>query len=201
MIVIGLDPGLAQLALAAIDLRDRLAESYVLAAESIETSADDPPMARRRLIWSRLDALCAAYPPELVAFEVQTFAALGAAKRGLGGLLAQWKTSAAVEQIVGIALAIAFARQALPVEVTPKQAKIALLGKGAGNADKARVKKAVLEIMRWPGGAPKPHRIRQHATDAVAIAVAGGRLHFAETWKRLATEAPPEAPVAESEGR
>lgn len=184
MIVVALDPGYATLAVAALDLRARLADSWILTARTISTSSDEEVIERQRAIRTQIRAVVALHRPDVFVYEAQTFAAMGAAKRGIGGLAAQWKSSALVEQTVGIAKEIAFDVGAAIVEVNPKTAKIAVLGPGAGNADKKRVKAMVLRL-RWAGGAPKPHRISTHATDTVAIGIAGGRKLFAAQWAAL----------------
>lgn len=75
-----------------------------------------------------------------------------------------------VQQVVGIVRAQSFRPGIDFVEVEPQEAKIAVLGKGSGSADKGQVERAVRALVK-----DLPSQMTSHASDACAIAIAGAR--------------------------
>jgi Holliday junction resolvasome RuvABC endonuclease subunit len=75
-----------------------------------------------------------------------------------------------VQQVVGIARALALRYHLRFVDVSPQEAKIAVLGRGGSTADKAQVNRAVRALVTG-----LPDKMDEHSSDAVAIAIAGAR--------------------------
>lgn len=157
--VVGVDPGLANLGLGAVEERGRAFRQ--LGAELITTTADTPQEQRLLAIHRGVDAFLERHRPQALALEGQFFHR-------------QREVSFKVGQAVGVVLLVA-AQRGVPVfEYGPMQVKQALVG--TGKADKAQVAFMVRGLLGLKG-APASH----HVADALALALTHlGTLRFAE---------------------
>jgi crossover junction endodeoxyribonuclease RuvC len=147
--VLGVDPGISSLGLAAVARRDRRAE--LVFAGTIRTPGKLPEAARLRLIHEAVRDAIAEHRPESVAVE-----------------RIAWNTNQvsalSVARATGVVL-LAAAEADLPVEeYGPLEVKMAVTGQG--NADKGQVRDALARL----------HGLREvpaqpDAADAVAVAI------------------------------
>jgi Holliday junction resolvasome RuvABC endonuclease subunit len=169
-IVIGIDPGLASLGLALIERGVR--EPWrLLFSQTVRTSPGLDLHSRMREGYAALQALPVepfrgAKPHEvIVACEDQAGVLEG--KRRAGETNA---SAMLVQQVVGMARVKAFGLGVKFVEVTPAQAKAVLSGIPR-TASKAQVQRAVRAVVR-----DCPKVMSEHASDAIAVALAGARM-------------------------
>jgi crossover junction endodeoxyribonuclease RuvC len=147
--VLGVDPGVSALGLAVISRRDRHPE--ILFATTVRTPAGLPEPDRLRLIHEAVRDAIAAHRPDEVAVERVAWN-----KNQVSALT--------VARATGVIL-LAASEAGLPVEeYGPLEVKMAVTGQG--NADKARVRDA---LVRLHGLADVP--TEPDAVDAVAIAL------------------------------
>lgn len=157
MIVLGVDPSITACGLGVVDRDSR----KVLLLETVRSDTSESDEARYRRIHARICAAIRSTRARAVAVEEQRRVQAGAHGRGEFNA-----NNSKVSIVVGIAMAAAWAHGFPVFMVTPQRAKIAVLGKGAGNADKARVK-AAIERMLGDGAL-----FSRDAADAAAIACA-----------------------------
>lgn len=147
--VLGVDPGISSLGLAAVARRDRRLE--ILLAVTVRTPGDLPEADRLRLIHEAVRDAIAAYRPDGVAVERVAWN-----KNQVSALT--------VARATGVVL-LAASEAGLPVEeYGPLEVKMAVTGQG--NADKAQVRDS---LGRLHGLADVP--TEPDAVDAVAIAL------------------------------
>jgi crossover junction endodeoxyribonuclease RuvC len=147
--VLGVDPGVAAVGLAAVGRRDRRAA--LLWADTIRTPADLAEPARLRLIHDGVRAAIAAHRPSSVAVERVAWN-----KNQVSALR--------VARATGVVL-LAAAEAGLPVEeYGPLEVKMAVAG--TGTADKAQVRAA---LARLHGLRDVPSQA--DSADAVAVAL------------------------------
>jgi crossover junction endodeoxyribonuclease RuvC len=149
MIVLGIDPGLANTGYGVVALRDgRLA---ALDGGVIETSAGSPRERRLADIHERVDALISTHEADSVALEELYFGQ-------------NVRTAFAVGHARGVVM-LAAGQHGLPCAgYTPQQVKGAVCGNGrAGKDQVARMVQALLGLEREP----RP----DHAADALAVAI------------------------------
>jgi Holliday junction resolvasome RuvABC endonuclease subunit len=142
----------------------------------IATKPDADLNDRLRVIWQAFAKLCRDYRPSLVGVENQAGAAIGARMQGLkaaakgekaGGFSAN---NDPVFEVVGVIKAAAFAYNIPVMLYAPQQAKIAVLGRGSGNAKKHEVVAAIRSIFR--GAIETDGRVLgEHEADAIAGAI------------------------------
>ncbi len=147
--VLGVDPGLSALGLAAVGRRGRTSELLYLGTARTPTGL--PEAARLRLLHDAVAAAIAEHRPDSVAIEriawnKNQVSAMGVARATGVVLLAAAQAGLAVE------------------EYGPLEVKMAVTGHG--NADKAQVRDA---LERFHGFAGLPNE--PDAVDAVAIAL------------------------------
>jgi crossover junction endodeoxyribonuclease RuvC len=149
MVVLGIDPGLANCGFGVVVRRG----NRLLAADGgvIETAAGLPPERRLALLHARVGALLDEHSPEVVALEALYFGQ-------------NVRTAFAVGQARGAVLLAAGQRGVACVDYTPQQVKGAVCG--AGRADKAQVARMVQALLSLPEP-PRP----DHAADALAVAI------------------------------
>lgn len=167
MIVVGVDPGLRACGIAVLFRADgALSDPWrALLATTVRTEAAESLHDRLRSIWQTLAAAIGKNFSLIIACEEQTGAAEGARRAGVTNA-----DAVLVQQVVGLVRAAAFIRpDAVFVEVTPAEAKRVLHGISR-TAGKAQVQRAVRAVVR-----DCPETMSEHASDAVAIAVAGAR--------------------------
>ena len=149
LVVIGLDPGLANLGLGAV--RELGREVVLLGSTLIRTSPRSPQAERLMDLYQAIEAFMLTHRPDALVIEGQYFHQ-------------QRDTAFKVGQAVGVAL-LAAARQDVPVfEYGPLQVKQALVG--SGRASKAQVTFMVRAMLRLPS-TPDSH----HVADALALAL------------------------------
>jgi crossover junction endodeoxyribonuclease RuvC len=147
--VLGVDPGLTSLGVAAVGIRDR--KPVLLFADTVRTSRELPDAARLRLIHEGIAAAIATYRPTSVAVE-----------------RIAWNTNQAsalsVARATGVVL-LAASQAGLPVEeYGPLEVKMAVTGQG--NAEKSQVRMALARFHGLQGVPSQPD-----AADAVAVAM------------------------------
>jgi len=149
MIVLGIDPGLANCGFGVVARRG--ARLVALDGGVIVTGAGLPPEHRLATLFDRLDALLAEHEPDAVALEALYFGE-------------NVRTAFAVGQARGAVL-LAAGRRAIPcVDYTPQQVKGAVCGHGRAPKEQVgRMVQALLSLAEVP--AP------DHAADALAVAV------------------------------
>lgn len=154
----GFDPGIGSPAVAVIR---RLARGYeLLAAKTLRTSPKDTLEERLAAIWAGLSPVLRELHPGELGIERQAGAQVGAWERGeFNG------DNSKTLWTCGVAFGCAVAYGVVPVIIDPKRAKIAVLGKGAGSAEKRVVRDRIQAMM----GAAK---LTLDASDAVALAIA-----------------------------
>jgi Holliday junction resolvasome RuvABC endonuclease subunit len=109
------------------------------------------------------------YTPAAIAYENQSGVTAGKERGGSGAR--STSSSRRVHEVTGIARCAARLFELPCYVLAPSSVKLAVLGRGGGNASKARVKDAVRMLYGVP-------RCSEHAADAVAVAVAAARLHY-----------------------
>ena len=149
MIVLGIDPGLANTGYGVVARR----EGRLLALDGgvINTRAELPPERRLSEIHAAVDALLGEHRPDAVALEELYFGQ-------------NVRTAFAVGQARGVVL-LAAGQHGVPCShYTPQQVKGAVCGSGRAQKDQvARMVKVLLGLEREP----RP----DHAADALAVAL------------------------------
>jgi len=149
MIILGIDPGLANTGFGAIDCKS--VSPSLLKCGSIKTSPQDHVSKRLYQIHSDLGELIETLKPKIVAVE-NIFSLVRYPKAGmmLGGVMA-------------IIYLSAFQNEITVLEISPREAKNALAGYGA--ATKIQMREATKKTLGI-------HDIRSfHAADALAVAL------------------------------
>jgi crossover junction endodeoxyribonuclease RuvC len=146
MIVLGIDPGLANCGFGVVTRRDGALAA--LDGGVVTTSASASPAARLARLQREVEALLDEHEPACVAMEALYF--------GLNV-----RSAFAVGQARGAVLAAAGARGLDCFDYTPQQVKGAVCG--SGRADKGQVARMVQAVLRLPE-LPAP----DHASDAPA---------------------------------
>jgi crossover junction endodeoxyribonuclease RuvC len=147
--VLGVDPGLTTLGLAAVARRDRRPE--LLFAAAVRTSPDAPESERLRTIAEAIRLALAEHRPEAMAVERVAWNK-------------NQRSALHVARATGVALLLA-AEAGVPVEeYGPLEVKMAVTGQG--NAEKAQVRDA---LERLHGLVDVP--AQPDAADAVAVAL------------------------------
>jgi crossover junction endodeoxyribonuclease RuvC len=149
MIVLGIDPGLANTGYGVVTRRDgRLA---ALDGGVIETRAGVPRERRLADIHFDIDALISAHDPDVVALEELYFGQ-------------NVRTAFAVGHARGVAMLVAGQRGLPCSSYTPQQVKAAVCGNGRASKDQVgRMVKTLLALEHEP----RP----DHAADALAVAI------------------------------
>ena len=185
-VVMAIDPGIRHVGVGIVaryggrlDLVD---------SAHIDTEADEDIDDRERRIWLRLARLCKEYRPGMVGYEDQrgvNVAARMNAKRAFAAMkrgeeapdLGFGGNNDPVFEVVGIAKAIAWSCGSQLFRYTAQQAKIAVLGKGNGHAEKKSVRDAVRRY--FPGYETLMGRVIDlNESDAIAGAIHCERVTF-----------------------
>lgn len=163
MIVLGIDPGTACLGMAHVDIdgQPRVVQCSTLRQPA--TSHDDRIHAIAGAVSDALDGV------SLVVVEDQSGAQVGHWRRGTTNA-----SASLVRDVVGLVKGLAYSRGIDVVTVTPQRAKMAVGARA--NATKAAVQQCVRRLV-----ADVPSRVSEHAIDAVAIAIAGGKQQTCNT--------------------
>ncbi len=157
LVVIGLDPGLANLGLGAV--REAGREVALLDSALVRTSARSPQAQRLMDLYRATETFILAHRPDALVIEGQYFHQ-------------QRDTAFKVGQAVGVAL-LAAARYGVPVfEYGPLQVKQALVGSGrASKAQIAFMVRAILKLPTTPGPTIATAMDSHHVADALALAL------------------------------
>jgi crossover junction endodeoxyribonuclease RuvC len=149
VIVLGIDPGLANTGYGVVALRG--GRLLALDGGVIETAAQAPQELRLAEIHAAVDALMAEHEPDALALEQLYFGQ-------------NVRTAFAVGQARGVAMLAAGQRGIACASYTPQQVKAAVCG--SGRAQKDQVSRMVGTLL---GLAQEPRP--DHAADALAVAV------------------------------
>jgi crossover junction endodeoxyribonuclease RuvC len=165
--VIGIDPGMAFLGLAVLEVK--LQSRRLLRLETFASTPKDGTDEERldRIADRILDAID-TFKPDAIAYENQSGVTAGKEQDGEGAR--STASSRRVHEVTGIARCAARLFELPCYVLAPSSVKLAVLGRGGGRASKARVKDAVRTCFGVP-------RCSEHAADAVAVAVAAARQH------------------------
>jgi crossover junction endodeoxyribonuclease RuvC len=147
--VLGVDPGVARLGLAAVARRDR--RPVILWAGMVQTARDLPEAVRLQMIGDAVRAAIAEHRPGSVALERVAWNVNKA-------------SAMAVARATGVVMAVAAEAGLAVEEYGSLEVKNAITG--AGSADKAQVRLALARVHGLSDVPTQPD-----AADAVAIAV------------------------------
>jgi crossover junction endodeoxyribonuclease RuvC len=149
LIVVGIDPGLANLGIGVV--REQGVTAHYLHAELVRTSSESPSPQRLAYIYQAVKNVLELHKPDALAIEAQFFQL-------------QPGTAFKVGEAVGVVL-LACAQLEIPVfEYSPKEVKAAVVG--TGNASKEQIiymVRAMLQLPKTPTS--------NHAADALALAL------------------------------
>ena len=149
MIVLGIDPGLANTGYGVVERRG--GRLMALDGGVIQTAAGAPPEQRLAEIHAAVDALMGAHEPDALALEELYFGQ-------------NVRTAFAVGQARGVVMLAAGQHGIACTGYTPQQVKGAVCG--SGRAQKDQVARMVQALLALPEE-PRP----DHAADALAVAV------------------------------
>lgn len=149
MIVLGIDPGVANTGYGVVELRGN--QLLALDGGVIQTAAGRPLESRLAEIADRVADLCDSHRPAAMAIESIYF-----------GRNAE--SAFSVGQARGAVICEAGRRALLVASYTPQQIKLSVCG--SGSADKLQVQTMVSALLDLPGKLPP-----DHAADALAVAV------------------------------
>jgi len=153
MIVMGIDPGLARLGYAFIEIKKKGGKLKTIDYGCITTSPDLSAGDRLKKINNELNKLIKKYEPDMMSVESLYF-------------FKNWKTAMPVSQAKGVILLTA-AKKKIPVcEVGPLEVKMTIVG--YGRADKKQMQKMVERTLNLK----KPLK-SDDAADALGIAICG----------------------------
>lgn len=142
--ILGIDPGLETVGFAFLE------DKKLIDFGVIKTSSGDQTPARLHDIFVDFTELLNEFSPDIIAIEKLFFV-----QNVTNGI--------AVAGARGVLLLVAFQKGVSILEVSPKDAKLAVCG--SGNAPKSQIQKAVQKIFGLPNP-PQP----DDAADAIAIA-------------------------------
>jgi crossover junction endodeoxyribonuclease RuvC len=149
VIVLGIDPGLANTGYGVVARRD--GRLLALDGGVIHTSSELPAELRLAEIHAALDVLLSEHRPQAVALEELYFGQ-------------NVRTAFAVGQARGVAMLAAGQHEVVCAGYTPQQVKGAVCGSGRAHKDQvARMVKVLLGL----DDDPRP----DHAADALAVAI------------------------------
>jgi crossover junction endodeoxyribonuclease RuvC len=149
MIVLGIDPGLANTGYGVVARRD--GRMVALDGGVIRTRGEAPHERRLAEIHAAVDALLLEHEPDAVALEELYFGQ-------------NVRTALAVGQARGVVMLAAGQRAVPCAGYTPQQVKSAVCG--SGRAEKSQVARMVQALLDLPEE-PRP----DHAADALAVAI------------------------------
>jgi len=150
MIVMGVDPGVAKLGYAFIEIEGKEGKLKAIDYDCTTTSMNLSPGERLKIINNELNKLIKKYKPNVMAVESVYF-------------FKNLKTAMPVSQAKGVVLLTA-AKKKIPVyEITPLQMKMAITG--YGRAEKKQVQE-MLRVLLNMKEAPKS----DDAADALGVA-------------------------------
>jgi crossover junction endodeoxyribonuclease RuvC len=159
--ILGLDPGLARIGYGLVGIEG--SRYRHVAHGAIRTSAGTAVGARLQTIYEEIGRLVAAHRPTSAGIETLYFARAS-------------PSALQVAQARGVML-LSLESHGVPfAEYTPSQIKLAVLGRGAGRAEKGQVQE-IVRLLLGLKRVPEPY----DAADALAIAVCHGNA----TWSTV----------------
>jgi Holliday junction resolvasome RuvABC endonuclease subunit len=170
LIALGFDPGFASFGLGVIEVTSH--SMRVLLHETFRTSTKDEDHARLDAIGDRILDAIDDFKPQLLAYENQANVEVGMqmAREKEGKTSGTTYASRRVHEVSG-AIRCASRVYELPCYcLATSTVKVALLGKGAGHAPKARMKDGVRRMLGIVG-------CSEHEADALATAIGGVQAH------------------------
>jgi len=148
MIVAGVDPGIQNTGIAALEIKNGSIES--LTFKNIQTKKDDPFEIKLAAIYENVFKFLNSYQPEIVAFEEIFYS------RNV-------KVALKMGHARGVAL-LAAAKATIPIkEYSPREVKLSVTGNG--NASKHQVQQMICRLLNL-SSVPSTYDI----TDAMAVA-------------------------------
>ena len=162
LVIAGFDPSIASAGLCVIERRPNGYRK--LHHKVIKTSSAKPIPARVGAIADHLSSVFREYHPSLLVVEEQLGVQTGKRREGEGFNSDSPKTVGAAYA----AMCCAHLFGLSVVEVHPATAKVAVLGRGGGKAEKKRVQQVVASILG--------ERLALDASDAAAMAIYGFQL-------------------------
>lgn len=176
MIVLGVDPGIANLGASVVDAAGAGRPPLLAYCKSFHTDPDKQILPQRDL--ERRLGLCVAHVVGVATrYHVQVAGVEDQADVGWAKEL-EGKMDHNSRRARDVAFVVAGALMAIGVTVyliRPQTARVALLGKGAGRASKADIKLRVEHMTRQQGA---DVRFSEHACDSVAIGAGAHRAHI-----------------------
>ena len=149
MVVVGLDPGLANLGLGAV--REVGNQAHYLDSQLLRTPSTMPQAERLALIYEQTRDFLEQHQPQMLAIEGQYFHQ-------------QRDTAFKVGQAVGVCSLVAAHLHIPMVEYGPLQVKQSLVGSGRASKEQVRyMVRAMLNMTRLPSS--------HHSADALALAL------------------------------
>jgi crossover junction endodeoxyribonuclease RuvC len=149
LIVVGIDPGLANLGIGVVS--EQGVTPHYLHAELVKTSTESSSPQRLAMIYKAVKGVLEVHRPDALAIEAQFFQL-------------QPGTAFKVGEAVGVVL-LACAQLEIPVfEYSPKEVKAAVVGTGSASKDQIiYMVRAMLQLPKSPTS--------NHAADALALAL------------------------------
>lgn len=177
--LLGIDPGFAELGIAVLEITPK--QRRLLRLETFSsTPRSGTDEQRLDAIADRIIAAVDECKPVAIAYEDQSNVTAAKEQRGKGKR--STKQSRRVHEVVGIARAVARLFELPCYVLAPSSVKLAVLGRGGGNASKERVKGAVRILLRAP-------ECSSHAADAAAVCVGAASVHRMHQIKALCDKA------------
>lgn len=158
MIIIGIDPGVAKLGYAFIEIKKKGGKLKTIDYGCIITDPKFPTGERLKKIHNELNRLIKKYKPKIMAVESLYF-------------FKNLKTAMPVSQAKGVILLTA-AKKKIPVfEFTPLQMKMTITG--YGKAEKKQVQKMIKILLDLEKKPKDKNKREDDAADALGIAICG----------------------------
>jgi crossover junction endodeoxyribonuclease RuvC len=156
MRILGIDPGTATTGYGVIEANGE-AEFSLVEYGLIETSKEEKPAVRLKLIFKQLNELITKHEPEVLAIERVFF-------------FSNQKTVIAVGQAMGVVMLSASEAGVPVVEYAPAQIKKRIAGNG--RADKRAMKRAVRDYFKYKIRLKRGQKTHfDNAADALAVAL------------------------------
>lgn len=173
MIVIGWDPGTANLGYGVLDLGP--SHARCLAHGNVGEGSDRGVREQLRALAQTIDELMNRWTPEVMGYEDQAGVEVAMQRDGTGSNY----SSRRLHEVTGMLTYAATCSLTEPIPLyvpQPRSVKVAVLGRGHGGADKKAVQGWIDRMFGI--------KANQHAADAIGVAIATVRYHRIECAKR-----------------
>lgn len=178
MIVIGWDPGTANLGYGVLELSP--SRTRCLAHGNVGERSDRGVREQLRALAQTIDELMNRWTPEVMGYEDQAGVEVAMQRDGTGSNY----SSRRLHEVTGMLTyaATCSLAESIPLYVTqPRSIKVAVLGRGHGGADKKAVQSWIDRMFGI--------KSNQHGADALGAAIAAVRYHRIESAKRRSSAA------------